>query len=64
MNTVPISAACANEGEGWKITASPAKKSARRILLATEVRGLHIALLDDVVTTGSTVAEISCILLA
>lgn len=32
--------------------------------LETAVRGLHIALLDDVVTTGSTVAEISRILLA
>jgi len=30
----------------------------------TDVRGQHIALLDDVVTTGSTVAEISRILLA
>ncbi|MCP2230953.1 ComF family protein [Erwinia aphidicola] len=32
--------------------------------LETQVRGHHIALLDDVVTTGSTVAEISRILLA
>lgn len=30
----------------------------------TDVRGRHIALLDDVVTTGSTVAEISRMLLA
>ncbi|MXG36418.1 DNA utilization protein GntX, partial [Escherichia coli] len=27
------------------------------------VRGLHIAIVDDVVTTGSTVAEISRLLL-
>lgn len=32
--------------------------------LEIDVRGLHIALLDDVVTTGSTAAEISRILLA
>lgn len=32
--------------------------------LETDVRGHHIALLDDVVTTGSTAAEISRILLA
>ncbi|MTD29129.1 DNA utilization protein GntX [Erwinia sorbitola] len=32
--------------------------------LEIEVRGLHITLLDDVVTTGSTVAEISRLLLA
>lgn len=32
--------------------------------LEREVRGLHISLLDDVVTTGSTAAEISRLLLA
>lgn len=32
--------------------------------LETDVRGRHITLLDDVVTTGSTVAEISRLLLA
>ncbi|MEN4911673.1 DNA utilization protein GntX [Erwinia amylovora] len=32
--------------------------------LETAVRGYHIALLDDVVTTGSTAAEISRVLLA
>lgn len=32
--------------------------------VAADVRGRHVALLDDVVTTGSTVAEISRMLLA
>ncbi|WP_312464237.1 phosphoribosyltransferase family protein, partial [Pantoea endophytica] len=47
------------------LSASARRKNLRGAFrLEMPVRGRHILLIDDVVTTGSTVAEISRILLA
>ncbi|HAT3682215.1 TPA: phosphoribosyltransferase [Serratia marcescens] len=37
-------------------------QSAARVVCTVSVAGRHIALVDDVVTTGSTVAEIAALL--